>query len=1048
MSFQGDVAGLGLGELLQGLARGGREGVLTLYGGGLSATLGVLSGQLHLLPEPDEDPETWRKRCGRAYPEEEDGRIDSMRMVDIAYAARLERMFELLDCEGVHFRFEPGPLPNSDPLATEPELSTEVEKPRAGRIAPKTHVYCSPISVEFLLLEHARLSDECTANGDSRGLSLHEVPCPLVDPRSLSGDKMFAECDGASNVVEISDRLSWPLRQTRAAVFARLASGHLRLANANELAALTRDELVQNRFQRAASRLAGWAHNATPGMPDQGEAELLIEEWNGGKLALALACMSDAETRTVLRRMELAEADPKASMARWREICKHHRHDMIAEMHLLRLGLALEDESQKPSFTELLKVARHFSDQGRLGRAGAMLVAAATRNPEGTQNRLELGNRLLACGLVEASTPWILEACRALLDAGLADKALGPLRALVTADPTNRDARSLFNVTRSRSTQGKAKTRNLWIALALVGVLGLGALVQLHADRAVEQRVAEMEASEQRPEVLLRVLHEEFPDNTNPRVLELRRRTVDLVRRREMQQREAWLSQYTECAAECNDGDPLLGLVRTLNMQKPPELEFVREPWPSVYDILQGLAGRLEQSVGELGHGTPTINSDNNDEKRLSMQVRDLIALGDSREKSEALEAFLVRLRHLLSTLHDRDEERAALISAAAAREIADRQEQLLGAARALSKEGDLERSALRYEELLERDEKGLLARALAPEIGALKEHLGAVSKARTLAAEGRHGEAVAELKKVCEQPWEHLLPWKITTVPTGGRARFADGSVKVAPCVIETAPGEKLDFTLELGGFETLNVHSDGPADMDVVLSRLPERWWRTDGRVEAPPVSVQEDHVLVDRHGSIVRLGAGGALRWQRDLESLSGFARAPLFLPTRPGTLLCLTEDGNAWLLDCADGKLEGPWEVGAPPLAGPSVDQAGVRARFSDGRELLWDTRLRPETMEKSADPAAGEADRGSDAGLSILRRRDASEGFKFKSQWTDWAISIQGEGYLVQEQSEEAYWFSVRRLGDWSYVAWEAPTARTPAGRLWIADGAGLRAFVP
>src|SRR5213075_1913196 len=100
--------------------------------------------------------------------------------------------------------------------------------------------------------------------------------------------------------------------------------------------------------------------------------------------------------------------------------------NFVAEVHVLRLGLALEDESQKPTFADLIKVARHFIDQGRLVRAGAMLTAAATRNPEGTPNRLELGNRLLACGRIEEATPWLLEACRAMVQGGLADKALGP----------------------------------------------------------------------------------------------------------------------------------------------------------------------------------------------------------------------------------------------------------------------------------------------------------------------------------------------------------------------------------------------------------------------------------------------------------------------------------------------------------------------------------------------------------------------------------------------------------------------------------------------
>ena len=37
-------------------------------------------------------------------------------------------------------------------------------------------------------------------------------------------------------------------------------------------------------------------------------------------------------------------------------------------------------------------------------------------------------------------------------------------------------------------------------------------------------------------------------------------------------------------------------------------------------------------------------------------------------------------------------------------------------------------------------------------------------------------------------------------------------------------------------------------------------------------------------------------------------------------------------------------------------------------------------------------------------------------------------------------------FAVGRSGEWSYVAWEAPSARSPRGRLWLSDGAGLRAF--
>ena len=55
MTFQGDVGGIGLADLLQSLARG-RDGTLTLLGReGLQCTLGIEGGMIHLLPEPSEE---------------------------------------------------------------------------------------------------------------------------------------------------------------------------------------------------------------------------------------------------------------------------------------------------------------------------------------------------------------------------------------------------------------------------------------------------------------------------------------------------------------------------------------------------------------------------------------------------------------------------------------------------------------------------------------------------------------------------------------------------------------------------------------------------------------------------------------------------------------------------------------------------------------------------------------------------------------------------------------------------------------------------------
>src|SRR6187200_3298076 len=103
MSFQGDVGGIGLADLLQSLVRG-RDGVVTLSGRApLRSTVGILSGQIHLLPEQDEDAEIWRNRVRQAWIGDPDFRVDSLRMEDLARAQRIETIYNLLDSDLIHF---------------------------------------------------------------------------------------------------------------------------------------------------------------------------------------------------------------------------------------------------------------------------------------------------------------------------------------------------------------------------------------------------------------------------------------------------------------------------------------------------------------------------------------------------------------------------------------------------------------------------------------------------------------------------------------------------------------------------------------------------------------------------------------------------------------------------------------------------------------------------------------------------------------------------------------------------------------------------------
>ena len=226
MSFQGDVAGIGLGELLQGLARGERNGVLTLAGRHLLGTVGLRKGQLYLLPGPDEDDTQWRDRCVRAFAEDENGNLESARRQLIARAARLETFYQMIEAPNLHFRFDPGPLP--PPAGAGVRSAEGVQRGHrsltidTGAQQEYSEDDSSPwgqgMPVEYLLLEHARIMDE-VRTGLGAQLAGFDLPRALDPERQDPEMRDFLEqCNGSSTVQEIADRLGWPLSKCRAHV--------------------------------------------------------------------------------------------------------------------------------------------------------------------------------------------------------------------------------------------------------------------------------------------------------------------------------------------------------------------------------------------------------------------------------------------------------------------------------------------------------------------------------------------------------------------------------------------------------------------------------------------------------------------------------------------------------------------------------------------------------------------------------------------------------------------------------------------------------------
>ena len=1049
MGFQGDVAGIGLGELLQGLVRGGSEGLLTLHGGGLVGSIGVRDGQLHLLPEPDEDPEIWRKRSERAWARSPDFRIDTMRMEEIAYAARIEAMFQLLDSHGVHFRFEPGPLPTpglAAPTETpqfKPEDTAFREAPRLGPSAPGA-VHCAPISVEFMLLEYARLSDECQGYGDYEQVSRHDVP-RVLDAGSPPADKQrfWQECDGMSNVVEISDRLGWPLRRCQAAVLELITKGLVRIASAREMLVLAQREIGDMHFARAASRLSAWVRHARPGPPPEGDVGLLVAEWEHGRLPVVLASMEAPFARTLLRRIDLVEQDWKKSIERWTELRKHHRHDTISEVRLIGSRLKSGAETDAPAINNLLRLARSLQELGHAQRAGVLLRVAARGLPETTSMRLELGTRMLAVGLVEEGVPWIIEAARTLINSGLAEKAIGPLRALIDAQSNNRDARQLLNLARARSAQGRRRRRNVLIGMSLLIMLSFGAVVQMHLERSYNDKLGEVTNEIDRPQIALAMLEERFPNDLTPRVVALRQSLVKSLQAAEDSLREAWLDRYRACQLECSLGDPMLGLRKVLELPIPPDLQYSQDEWPTKGDLLEGLAAQLEQTIAEWA---PPVEAVADAELRFASLLDEMRGVLAERDDGAHLAEFEKRLSSIDAALAARRLERERLIAARERSELLNTQDGLLQRARSYYKAGDLERSVATYDELFALPDGGKLARVLTEEVAAARTQAAAVRSAIALAEQGRHAEAVTELERHLPDPSAFLLPWKVATIPAQSLVRFSDGTQREAPVHLVSAIGETVSMTLELAGHDPLELSVSSPADQLVRLSRTPNIHWSLANRVEAPPVAFRDLYILCDRSGLMTCVSSDGSEVWSHSLDTLGGIARAPVFLPRKPGWLLCLTEDGEAYLVDAQGGQLQGPEPLGAPPIWGPTATDRAVLAKFRSGLAAEWDRRLVPVKSESSA-PVDDALRFGSDCGMRLLRNKGAGE-LSLDSHGFVWSVSVEDTAYVVTNAETGLEAFAVRRSGDWIYLAWEAPRAELLGGRLWISDAAGLRGFEP
>lgn len=1024
MSFQGDVGGIGLADLLQSLSRG-REGVLLLQGDdGLQAAVGVQRGLVHLLPNGGEESTHWLQRARDSQLEVLEPEWEQRRMEQIARAARLETLYRLLDASTVHFSFEPSSLEEAQTVSQA--------------------VRTTPVAMEALLLEYARLSDELQQCQDGWTPAAGEVPCPSGLPAddSLEHARFVRGCDGASSVQELADRLGVPLRQARLWCARGLEHGDLVLASAHDLWSLALHELTQARPTRAAQRMEIALAADEAGPLDEALARELDHEWATGRLDPALRLLPRRAHRSFLWRLEPAAATPVGAAARSQVYAKLYPLDDLGALHNLRCGMVAGGGNRVPDARQLCATARRFLDRQRRLAAEPLLRLAAKHARSTPAARMEIGQLMLEAGMAHEAAPYILETAREHIARKRPAKAVPILKQLLELAPDLLEAKQLHSQARGLSVRMALVRKHTLVGAAVVLVLASAGVVQWREARDRAGRLEQVHALAHEPQQALRLMGALFSSEEtqlDAELLRLRDEFEQRLRAAAEADCRAWIDEWKAIAALSASGDLGLALESALALRPAPTPTAGMEDLPLVGDLFLPIPARLEQLLRRLpetvGEAEAELAAEAHVQRTIA-QLRTLL-VQQTHPEVAALDRHLGRMQ---ARLDEREAQRARERHERDKRSLQERQEILIRAARAAAEVRDWTEAAAHYERLLALDADGLLTKGTAGEVAHARERARLLAQAEELALQGRHAEAQQLLAR--EFPGEvRTLPWTLTTFPAQAQVRTADGTEHATPVQLRSASGTSARLHITAAGCDPIELEVDQPGDRSLALSRTPLRKYTPRARVEAQPVRAgDDDTILADRGGVVTRLDSQGRIAWTADLRSLGGFARTPRFLPERPGTLLLVSEDGQAWLVDARSGLAEGPVELSAVPATDLWTEGREVRVRLKDGTTVAWSASLAPLPVDTAE---AHEPTRGRET-FHLLRRKDSDQ-TSLALPGTGYVATVVGD-LVVVSGAGERLWTAAVDGGSWEWIAWEAPSSKAPEGRLWISDRGSVRAM--
>lgn len=897
MSVKGDLASLGLGEIIQILSFNRKEGVLTLQNEEESAEILFIDGWIGLLKGGEK---------GEITPQALQVVQQSEEPEKLLKILAFEELFRLFRWERGHFNFIEGKKSASKPTIH------GIEK--------------ILFDAGFIPLEMTRHFDEWKSIRSTIS-HLNEIFIPLfTDPSEVKVEGVPREIvthihaqNRIRDIVLHSKRNSIEVCQV---LIRLLERGLVRKAEISEKIALVQELLSVKKRERAEAILSSLDLSGIEGIKDKellqgaGNAFLRLKNTSSAsKLFLLLA-------RTFWEEGEL----PKARGV-LEKIEKMDPREMEIRERLLEMHLNIGEESLIIASSK--KLAHLYCAQGDFQKAHKLWQQIGERFPGSLDPKIADANLYIAEEKRELCIRVLRNILNTLDKNRERKKYEWILKKILSLDPRNRDLRRMlqaFKRDRKKSLKKRLVPASLGLAFLLVIILaGSPVAAELKARSMLKEAKTLLDRGNlYDSKKILNDILDRYP--TSRAIGEARDvlSKVDTILlesvRKSREKRESWIAgKFQEAAGAIDEED----FVKALSIYQLLDREEVETQWQEIIlnriiDVknrLQNRCQEIHEKLKDLEKGEMKLSLEERFARYSQITERlrpeelesmeNLVKGFQNREKMASAASPLVAVcQESFSLFRKAEEKRLSLERLIRKEDVLEETNSLFQAAEDFRREGDLIQAKRCYEKILAGPYKGepflAIVRDLHEGIGAI---LAKAERGKDLLSKGDIESAFPILQELVvqvpnfSQKQEIKLPIYVETHPGEASVSLDGEPLGTTPRPITFSPFSHQKIHLSKEGFSPVEVLLSEIREprLSKILQRLYSWKKELQGPIEADPVIHEEYLIVGDRKGILYALSSrSGETLWSCQLNSLGGIVSSPWI-------------EGDAAYVSTVDGKV---------------------------------------------------------------------------------------------------------------------------------------------